>query len=62
MPADAVEVFSRDGVICVKMRLEREINAARAAVDLATDDPSELGYRVNDSRRPGFFFTDYNLW
>jgi len=63
MPKNAIEAFGRDGVVCVKNAIdEAEIATLRAAVDLAIDKPSELGYRVNDPGRPGFFFTDYNLW
>lgn len=63
MNTKTIEAFERDGVVCVKNAIgESGIEALRATVDHAIHEPSELGYQVNDPGRPGFFFTDYNLW
>jgi len=63
LPAEAREAFGRDGVVCLEGAFgPDDVAALRCAVDAAVAAPGPLGYRVEAPGRPGFFFTDYNLW
>lgn len=63
LPAEAAAAFARDGVVGLRGALGAAEGAAlRGAIDAAVAAPSPLGYKVAEPGRPGFFFTDYNLW
>lgn len=63
LPDEACTAYRRDGVVCIKNVIDDDqIEQLRLAIDEATETPSDLGYRVNEPGKPGFFFTDYNLW
>ena len=62
VPAEAVAVYRRDGVVCLRKVLgEGPVERLREAVDRSADEPGPLGYKIGDPGKPGFFYYDFQM-